>query len=625
LGTVVRTKAAFCQTLKDGDTWEQASAIPTAFASALHGLTELGRLTKGDTVLIQSAAASIGLAACQIARTVGAEIYVTVKTAEEAKHLEANLGIGKERIFCFTGMATAGEILNRSGRKGFDVIFSNVRGEELPEYWKCIAAFGRFIDIACADILDSGKLGMDTFQRSASFSSFDLKTMGELRPELVSSLVAKIGNLRSDGVMSHLPVRAIQVSDINELAKQNAKNSIGAVALAFDVPTDTVDVHQAPFETSFSSEASYLLVGCLGGLGRSFAEWMVSRGARKLVFLSRTGTAGLEAQRFISRLRSLAVDAQIIRGDVTSAEDVSRAVQSCANIKGVIQAALTLHDAFFGEMSWEDFKATMEPRVLGTMNLHRALKDVPLDFFVTWSSWTTVFGSASQSNYMAANAFMDAFAEHRRGLGLPATSLALGQILDVGIVSYHPQFQEHLLRMGLYGNTEDEFIRSCEASILNSSPVGSRENQAGDYGIINKGHLLAGVEPAGLLAKDKKYPVKNMSWYLDPRFSWLVQSIKHQASDSSNRGSTATVDDDKSDTPINRIHGKVSRLLYIPKEDIDTTRPIKSYGIDSMVAAELRRWTFSSFGTDISLLKLLHPSTTVEKLAGWVTDSGSSE
>src|SRR5436305_2692963 len=120
-------------------------------------------------------------------------------------------------------------------------------------------------------------------------------------------------------------------------------------------------------------------------------------------------------------------------------------------------------------MTLEDFNATMRPRVIGTLNLHQILKDVPLDFFIMWSSWTTIFGSASQSNYMASNSFMDAFARHRKSLGLPAASLSLGQILDVGIVSYIPEYQENLLRMGLYGNNEDEFLGYCEASIFESS------------------------------------------------------------------------------------------------------------------------------------------------------------
>ena len=90
-------------------------------------------------------------------------------------------------------------------------------------------------------------------------------------------------------------------------------------------------------------------------------------------------------------------------------------------------------------MTLDRFYSTIKPRVIGTLNLHEALKNSPLDFFQMWGSWTLMFGTATQSNYLASNAFMDAFARHRHSLGLPATSLALSQILGIGIVSYMPE------------------------------------------------------------------------------------------------------------------------------------------------------------------------------------------
>lgn len=90
-------------------------------------------------------------------------------------------------------------------------------------------------------------------------------------------------------------------------------------------------------------------------------------------------------------------------------------------------------------MTLEKFHSTLRPRVIGTLNLHEALKDSPLDFFQMWSSWTVMFGTATQSNYLASSAFMDAFARHRQSQNLPATSLALSQVLGIGIVSYMPE------------------------------------------------------------------------------------------------------------------------------------------------------------------------------------------
>lgn len=264
-------------------------------------------------------------------------------------------------------------------------------------------------------------------------------------------------------------------------------------------------------------------------------------------------------------------------------------------------------DAFFSEMTLEDFNSTVRPRVVGTLNLHQALKDTRLDFFVMWSSWTATLGSASQSNYAASCAFMDAFAMHRQNLGMPATSLTLGQILDVGLVSDSLQYQENLLGMGLYGNSEDEFLQYCAASI------GEVITPSGVEDTLGQGHLLAGVEAVGLQHNDARYPVRNMSWSQDPRFSCLVQATRKLGS-LENATEVRIADDDEKDPLLGRIHKRIARLLYVAADDIDVTRPINTYGIDSMIAAELGNWIFATFGAKVTLLNLLQPTMSVEKL-----------
>lgn len=268
-------------------------------------------------------------------------------------------------------------------------------------------------------------------------------------------------------------------------------------------------------------------------------------------------------------------------------------------------------------MKLEDFNRTMRPRVIGTINLHEALLHAPLDFFIMWSSWTTILGSLSQGNYMASNSFMDAFARHRLLLGLPATSLSLGHMLDVGIVSANLQYQEHLSRMGLYGNSEREFLRYCEAAILESSAAVAKFTADTSY---SRGHLLAGLEPRGLLAHNQRYPVSDMTWYSDPRFSHLLSAMHHMESAIDGQGNDAIViaDDDESSALVDRVHKRVARLLFVSTDDIERRQPIKNYGIDSMVAAELRNWLFKATGVNVTLLELLHPTMSVEALSNKV-------
>lgn len=189
-GNFVRDKAAFCQKLEGDDTLEGTATLPIAFSTAIYGLVDLGRLEKGETVLIQSATGAVGLAACQIARMIGAEIYATVGTEEKKRELLAmDFGIQPDHIFPSRDRFTAKKLLEQTNSKGFDVILCSSRGELMHEYWKCIATCGRFVEIGRTEVLDSGSLRLDVFRRNATFTSFDLEVMSKNKPQVTARYI----------------------------------------------------------------------------------------------------------------------------------------------------------------------------------------------------------------------------------------------------------------------------------------------------------------------------------------------------------------------------------------------------------------------------------------------------
>lgn len=186
-GNFVREKAAFCQRLDDGDTLEETATLPIAFSTAIYGLMDLGQLSKGDTVLIQSATGAVGLAACQVANMVGAEVFATVGTEEKKQELLAmGFGIAEAHILPSRERSTARKLLQLTGGRGVDVILCSSRGELMHEYWGCIATCGRFVEIGRTEVLNNGKLSLDVFQRNASFASFDLEVMSKNRPQVTA-------------------------------------------------------------------------------------------------------------------------------------------------------------------------------------------------------------------------------------------------------------------------------------------------------------------------------------------------------------------------------------------------------------------------------------------------------
>ncbi|KAM7205885.1 hypothetical protein V8F33_000715 [Rhypophila sp. PSN 637] len=603
LGNVIRDKADFMYRVEaPGSELAQMATTGFAACSAIYALETVRKIRHGESVLIRSNSPEFVVAAYSVARFYGG--IPKIDATEDALEILYDLGIPSADIS--TGKA------QRSTR--FDVVVTEGDVDGIKE--GLVAPLGRIIRLGKS----SGATGRGLLQKkkNISLTYVDMETVAHAKPCIISELMSQAGVMAYRGALKPYPAKVFPLHDAQKaFAAAGSQTSSSSVVLDLDLDNSdsTVSFRRGSSTTvSFDKDASYLLIGCLGGLGRSFTKWMVARGGRNFIFLSRSGATSSEAKKFLSWLESVGVKATVVQGDVSSKEDVEIAVKSSSSpIKGVIQAPLELNDAFFEAMTLDEFNKTMRPRVIGSLNLHNALLGASLDFFITWSSWTTVLGSISQANYMASNSFMDEFSRHRRALGLPATSLSLGHMLDVGVVSYNLQYQEHLNRMGLYGNGEQEFLQYCEAAISGSaadSPQG-----------FTQGHLLAGLEPKGLLANNQRYPVVDMGWPSNPQFSHLLTAFNRLQSVAEGQagGDGITIADDDENSPLqDRIHKRVARLLFVLTDDIDSKQPIKNYGIDSMVAAELRNWLFKATGVNVTLLELLHPTMSVEALSAKV-------
>ncbi|MET7671360.1 SDR family NAD(P)-dependent oxidoreductase, partial [Micromonospora luteifusca] len=183
--------------------------------------------------------------------------------------------------------------------------------------------------------------------------------------------------------------------------------------------------------------AAYLVTGGLGGLGLATARWLVEQGARCLLLVGRTLPA--EEPSEVAALRAAGVRVELHRADVSDATDVAELFASAAAhlppLAGVVHAAGSTADAVLTELDETRLFQVLDPKVRGAWELHRHSADLPLDFFVLFSSMASLIGSAGQANYIAANAFLDALAEHRRHHGQPALSVHWGPWAEVGMAA----------------------------------------------------------------------------------------------------------------------------------------------------------------------------------------------
>lgn len=358
--------------------------------------------------------------------------------------------------------------------------------------------------------------------------------------------------------------------------------------------------------TRFDSAGAYLLVGGLGGLGRSVSTWMVEHGARHLIYLSRNAGASKEHLEFSQELASMGCRVDFVRGTVLNIDDVSKAMkQANGHLKGVFQMSMVLRDAGFPQMTKSDWDTAVSPKVKGTWNLHNASISInaSLDFFLLFSSLSGIVGNPGQTNYAGANTFMDAFAQYRFSLGLPACTIQLGIVEDVGYAAQNESVMPRLTNTFGSGSTvsEQELLGTVEAAVHSGSHC-----------------LYLGVNPNMFLEN----PDERSLWKSDVRFSafHLGKEVTDTSASSSSNDLQTFLSRAKTDAALLshtdsahflalEIGKKVFNFLLKPEEHLQTSCTLAELGLDSLVAIEVRQWWKRAFGFDISVLELMGMGT----------------
>ncbi|HKS85686.1 MAG TPA: SDR family NAD(P)-dependent oxidoreductase [Pseudolabrys sp.] len=173
-------------------------------------------------------------------------------------------------------------------------------------------------------------------------------------------------------------------------------------------------------------DATYLVTGGLGMLGRSVAKWLISKGARHLVLTGRHASADALKELFSTK-EIEGVSIEVVSNDISRDDDVRRLIQTISRkfppLRGVVHSVGILDDGILAQLDWGRFTRVFEPKVYGSWLLHEHTRSCDLDFFILQSSVLSLLGSAGQANYSASNSFVDSLAAHRRVAGLPGTAI----------------------------------------------------------------------------------------------------------------------------------------------------------------------------------------------------------
>ncbi|KAL8771520.1 MAG: hypothetical protein Q9194_004856, partial [Teloschistes cf. exilis] len=605
--------AKLLKKVADNESLQDVVGVLMAYGTALYGMTSLAQVEAGDAVLILQNTGLPGLAAIKISQILGATPYVVADSEEEAKHIVHQYGLPESHVLANTPLAI--EYLNETnGGSGADVVFSSGSSDAglAREAWRHIAPFGRFVDFGRKNVLKRSALDTVPIHRGANYLSYDMVELYKWRPQTLTRVLSVTMNMFREGSISTpQPVTIKNITELDDAVASFAGSfTAGKTLIEYKKSEGLLNLLPYKPQLKFKADATYLLVGCLGGLGRSLTSWMMKRGARRFAFLSRSGIDAESAATLVRDIEAAGVQASVIRGDVTKAVDVEQAVKSIPAeypLAGVVHAAMVLRDGLFDAMTYESWKVSTHTKVQGAINLHNALKETPLDFFVMTSSVSGTLGTPGQGNYAAANSFLDAIAKHRRSRGQRAVSIVLPMVLGVGVVAENNEIEENLKRKGMYGIDEEHLLEAFETAM-------SIQDTAD--------HLVVGLDPAKLQRSMAAAGTTDNFWTEDVRFTDLLATMRSSASTADGAGAGQSVLASIKAAPSHaeaievakwHIVEKLGRMLMLEADqfDVDGGRSIGDHGLDSMIGAEFRNWVFRELGMDVPFQRLLAPTLTI--------------
>ena len=269
----------------------------------------------------------------------------------------------------------------------------------------------------------------------------------------------------------------------------------------------------------------------------------------------------------------------------------------------------------------------MTPKVLGTWNVHNAIKDREdeLDFFLMTSSISGSVGVATETNYCASNYFLDVFARYRHSAGLTAKSIGLGMISQIGYLHEHPDIQNGLTLKGVSAIDADDFLQIIDAAL--SAPPNDASDPEPDQ--LCRSHMLTGLEPIGLNKLRQRGFEGIPATFDDPRAALLNDALAGGSDGTSNvlaSGLPAdlmkAVQDGEPvfESVLALIAKQFSNFLLTPVDNLDTSKPLAGFGMDSMLAAAIRSWFYRKFKLDVAFMTLLSQTLSIRDLADSVTE-----
>ncbi|QDV70562.1 Polyketide synthase PksN [Rosistilla carotiformis] len=429
----VTVSASRITALPNGLGYAEAATIPVAFLTASFALETLGNLQPGQRVLIHSATGGVGLAAIQIAKALGAEIFATASTSKHAVLRE--LGIAS--VFDSRSPGFAAAIADATGGRGVDLILDTLPESMFHENLDSLAPSGVYVDITKPTTDRAADLRFRQSEASATYHLLDLVQILQQEPQTAIRRLRALLARFADGSYQPLPMETFRLSHaVDAMRQMQLARQIGKLVLVADDAPQLASRGSLDFqELSIHKDAAYVIAGGLGDLGLMTADYLSQRGAGLIALVQRSRPTDAQ-QVVIDRIENAGSQVLICEADIADRDQVASTLNRVRRegfpIAGIIHSAGVLRDAFVQNQDVDSFGRVFDVKAAGAWHLHELTLDDPIDLFVVYSSLASVIGAPGQSNHAAANAFLDGLVRQRLASGLPATNFNWGPWGSIG-------------------------------------------------------------------------------------------------------------------------------------------------------------------------------------------------
>jgi acyl transferase domain-containing protein/NAD(P)-dependent dehydrogenase (short-subunit alcohol dehydrogenase family)/acyl carrier protein len=571
-----------------------SQALP--FVAAHYGLRNQARLSSGETVLIHHADSPLGWAAIQVARSLGATIFATSQDLSQAAAL---LGMGVQQVMNSESIDVFDTLQLSTKGVGVNVVFGDLSGEYADKALLSLAPLGRLV-IVETHAKPTG-LRANSGRFNCAIFHVSVEQLHTHNPALFNSMVREVYKLCDS--LTYLPIKSqdIKAAKLPEW-KKTGTESHDDMALNIDLD-NSLPAYAARFgdkpATLFDASGTYLVTGGFGGFGMETARWLAANGARHLALVGRRGAQSQEAKELLVDLESAGVSVLAAAGDISKESDVidllQKILKTMPPLRGIIHSAGVLDDGPIKSQDRARFENVMGPKALGAWYLHLHTLVLPLDVFVLYSSVSALVGNPGQSNYSAANVFLDSLAHARRARGLPAISINWGALSEVGMAAQHSDVQAYFKRVGMR-----TFTPRLALDVLTK---------------------MLEWKPAQICAADIDWGLWrqfNPVWSESPRYSALVGDSGNQPDESGENlflaGLNGLSAEKRQECAVETLLAIISETMRIPVNKINPRHSLINLGVDSLTAMELQILIKNRMGAKVSALEIMKGNP-IEQLA----------